>query len=107
MRSSMKWVMKRISEHSAKGKIFHYSHDIPGPATYYCSAALAQNPRRYDQVSGLTPEETAVLEKEYSSRWAQPKIMYITIVMCSACAAVQGMGASQLCVVLIILGQFC
>ena len=55
-------------------------------------ACLAQDPRGYHQVSGLTAEETDVLQNEYDNRWAQPKLMYIVIILCSLCAAVQGMG---------------
>ena len=56
-------------------------------------AALAQDPTKYKSVEGLTPEELAVLEKEFTHKWSQPKLMYIVIVLCSLCAAVQGMGS--------------
>lgn len=55
-------------------------------------ACLAQDAARYASVDGLTPQEMEVLEKEFSSRWSQPKILYVVIVLCSTCAAVQGMG---------------
>ena len=55
-------------------------------------AVLAQDPTKYTSVEGLTAEELAILEKEFTNRWSQPKLMYIVIILCSMCAAVQGMG---------------
>ena len=55
-------------------------------------AILAQNPDKFDRLKEFTsPEEMAVLEKEYTNRWSQPKLLYLVIVLCSTCAAVQGM----------------
>lgn len=55
-------------------------------------ACLAQDATKYSSVEGLTGLELDVLEKEFTSRWSQPRILYIVIVLCSTCAAVQGMG---------------
>jgi hypothetical protein len=55
-------------------------------------ACLAQDPQKYGQVAGLTGPELDVLEKEFSHRWSQPRLLYLVIVLCSTCAAVQGMG---------------
>ena len=55
-------------------------------------ACLAQDPNKYDQVPGIQPDELEVLQKEITHRWSQPKLMYLIIVLCSTCAAVQGMG---------------
>ena len=55
-------------------------------------AILAQAPEKYEKVQGLTDEEMATLHREFKNRWQQPKLMYLVIVLCSACAAVQGMG---------------
>lgn len=54
-------------------------------------ACLAQEPSKYDTVQGLHPDEMEVLRKEFSNRWSQPRLMYLVIVLCSTCAAVQGM----------------
>lgn len=54
-------------------------------------ACLAQDPQKYGQVAGLTGPELDVLEKEFSHRWSQPRLLYLVIVLCSTCAAVQGM----------------
>lgn len=55
-------------------------------------ACLAQDPSKHNNVEGLNPQEKEVLGKELSNRWSQPKLMYLVIVLCSVCAAVQGMG---------------
>lgn len=54
-------------------------------------AILAQDPNKYGSVEGLTPEEEQALEKEITHKWSQPKLLYLVIVLCSTCAAVQGM----------------
>lgn len=54
-------------------------------------AVLAQNPKEFENVEGLSPEELEVLRKEVSSRWSQPWLLYLVIILCSTCAAVQGM----------------
>jgi hypothetical protein len=37
-----------------------------------------------------------VLDKEYTNKWSQPFILYLVIVLCSTCAAVQGMASDML-----------
>lgn len=66
-------------------------------------AILAQAPEKYDRVQGFTDTELKVLGAEFSSRWSQPKQMYLVIVVAAVCAAVQGMGrsffiSSRLCI---------
>ncbi len=58
-------------------------------------AILAQDPARYEQCRGLEQDEVEILRKEFTNRWSQPKLMYVVIVLCSTCAAVQGMGMSS------------
>ena len=55
-------------------------------------ACLAQNPINYNSVHGLELDEIEVLKREFTNRWSQPKLLYLVIVLCSTCAAVQGMG---------------
>ena len=57
-------------------------------------AMLARDPEKIDHMRqyGLTDAEHEVLRKEFTSRWSQPKLLYLVIVLCSTCAAVQGMG---------------
>lgn len=55
-------------------------------------AILAQNPEGYAEVDGLSEEEQRICGEEVTKRWSQPKLLYLVIVLCSTCAAVQGMG---------------
>ena len=55
-------------------------------------AVLAQDPSKYYSVASLTEEEQMVLHTEQNHHWHQPLLLYIVIVVCSTCAAVQGMG---------------
>ncbi|MCJ1280731.1 hypothetical protein MMC26_000048 [Xylographa opegraphella] len=54
-------------------------------------ACLAEDPLNYGAVEGLEPSEIEVLKREFTNRWSQPKLLYLVIVLCSTCAAVQGM----------------
>ncbi|KAL9015177.1 MAG: hypothetical protein Q9173_000208 [Seirophora scorigena] len=54
-------------------------------------AVLAQDPSKYETVAGLTEEERKVLHQEDHHRWHQPAALYIVILVCSTCAAVQGL----------------
>lgn len=58
-------------------------------------AVLAQDPSKYDMIHGTTPQEIEILKKEFTNRWSQPWRMYLVIILCSVCAAVQGMGKSE------------
>ena len=68
--------------------------DAEDVRAFEIGACLAQDPARYDAIEGITGEELEVLKKEFTNRWSQPKLMYVVIVLCSTCAAVQGMGRS-------------
>ncbi|KAF8461334.1 MFS sugar transporter [Kalaharituber pfeilii] len=54
-------------------------------------ACLAQNPKGYDSVPGLTEEDEHYLSREYTHKWSHPGTLYFLVVMCSVAAAVQGM----------------
>ncbi len=71
----------------------HHIGDEEDIRAFRKGAVLAQDPRRFAQCQGLTGMEMDVLQKEFDNRWSQPKLMYIVIILCSTCAAVQGMGA--------------
>lgn len=55
-------------------------------------ACLAQDPQKFASIPGLSQQEIEVLENEITNRWSQPKLLYVVIILCSTCAAVQGMG---------------
>ncbi|MCJ1295293.1 hypothetical protein MMC34_006855 [Xylographa carneopallida] len=54
-------------------------------------ACLAQDPMNYTTIQGLDADEVEVLKREFTNRWSQPRLLYLVIVLCSTCAAVQGM----------------
>ncbi|PNS16895.1 hypothetical protein CAC42_4859 [Sphaceloma murrayae] len=78
----------------AMGRQYATDHALVDPddiRAFELGAVLAQNPKAYDTVDGLLPEEKEVLRKEVTKRWSQPPLLYLVIVLCSTCAAVQGM----------------
>lgn len=54
-------------------------------------AIIAGNMNKYDTVYGLTDREKLVLDRELTHKWSNPTMLYAVIVICSLCAAVQGM----------------
>ena len=72
----------------------HQMGDREDIRAFQKGAVLAQDPMKYKSVQGLRPDELVILEKEFTNKWSQPKLMYIVIILCSTCAAVQGMGMS-------------
>lgn len=57
-------------------------------------AVCAQDPLLFDTYSGLSDREREIMRDEFVKRWHQPTLIYLVIVLCSTCAAVQGMGES-------------
>lgn len=55
-------------------------------------AQVAKDPLNHAKVEGLTDEEKRIFQDEVDHKWRQPKLLYLVIVLCSTCAAVQGMG---------------
>lgn len=55
-------------------------------------AMVAKDPNMYREVEGLTEDELQVFSDELEHKWRQPKKLYLVILLCSLCAAVQGMG---------------
>ncbi|EAU81614.1 sugar transporter [Coprinopsis cinerea okayama7 len=53
-------------------------------------ALLAQNPADFESIPGMTEEEKEHIRRETTHRWSQSKALYMTIVICSLAAAVQG-----------------
>ncbi|KAK1772553.1 putative mfs sugar transporter protein [Phialemonium atrogriseum] len=54
-------------------------------------AMIAGNENRYDTIAELTEREREVLDREETHKWSNPSMLYWVIVICSLCAAVQGM----------------
>ncbi|KAI1260780.1 hypothetical protein F5Y18DRAFT_419923 [Xylariaceae sp. FL1019] len=79
---------------SQRGEEFCLQHGITGDddlRAFRLGAIIAGNMNKYDTVEGLTDREREVLDKEVTHRWSNPNMLYAVIVICSLCAAVQGM----------------
>ncbi|KAM7208462.1 Sugar transporter domain containing protein [Naviculisporaceae sp. PSN 640] len=54
-------------------------------------AMIASNDVDYNTIDDLTERERTVLEREVTHKWSNPPMLYWVVVICSLCAAVQGM----------------
>lgn len=76
--------MSQVEEFASKNEL----SDIT--AVLQRGALVAQNPREFESVPGLTEEERVALEREVTHKWSQPWTLYYTVILCSIGAAVQG-----------------
>lgn len=53
-------------------------------------ALVAQDPANFESVEGLEDYERDALRDEVVHKWRQPRAMYLTVILCSVGAAVQG-----------------
>lgn len=53
-------------------------------------ALVAQNPPAFEQIAELEDSEREALRNEVLHKWRQPKALYVTVILCSVGAAVQG-----------------
>ncbi|KAI1388728.1 uncharacterized protein F4822DRAFT_429344 [Hypoxylon trugodes] len=77
-----------------RGEEFCAKHGITGEddiRAFRLGAQIAGNLNKYDAVDGLTAREREVLDREITHKWSNPTMLYAVIVICSLCAAVQGM----------------
>lgn len=73
----------------------HFISDKDDVRAFRLGAILARDPTQHEKLRGLaTAEEMDVLAREMTHRWSQPWLLYLVIVLCSTCAAVQGMDES-------------
>ncbi|KAF7186188.1 Polyol transporter 5 [Pseudocercospora fuligena] len=66
----------------------HQLHDIE--PLLKKGALVAQNPAEFESVQGLDDSEREALRNEVVHKWRQPKSLYLTVILCSIGAAVQG-----------------
>ena len=59
-------------------------------AVFQRAAALLQGDTPIAQVPGITTEESRALQNEVERKWAQPKMLYFTVFICSLGAVLQG-----------------
>lgn len=70
----------------------HHIGDEEDIRAFRLGAVLAsKKPEEYAEVEGLTADEQAVLEREITHKWSHPRLLYLVMILCSVCAAVQGM----------------
>lgn len=77
------------------GEEYARKHQLGGEEdvrAFRLAAVIARDPVKFEAVDGLTKDELDVLREEITHKWRQPRLLYIVIVLCSTCAAVQGMG---------------
>lgn len=53
-------------------------------------ALVAQSPLRIDQIHELDDEDRRVLHEEITHKWKHPRVLYLTIILNSVAAAIQG-----------------
>ncbi|KAL5417013.1 hypothetical protein PMIN06_002925 [Paraphaeosphaeria minitans] len=82
--------LQKMGRAYAHGVALNETEDV---RAFEIGACLAREPTylRHATRLGVTDEELAVLEHELSHRWAQPRLLYLVVALCSTCAAVQGM----------------
>ncbi|KAI1471190.1 uncharacterized protein F4812DRAFT_467375 [Daldinia caldariorum] len=69
----------------------HGITDAEDIRAFRLGAMIAGNLNKYDTIDELTDREKGILDKEITHKWSNPKMLYAVIVICSLCAAVQGM----------------
>ena len=69
----------------------HGIEDAEDVRAFRLGAVIAGNLNKFDTVEGLTDREREVLDRELTHKWKNPRMLYAVIVICSLCAAVQGM----------------
>ncbi|KXN90282.1 Putative polyol transporter 1, partial [Leucoagaricus sp. SymC.cos] len=53
-------------------------------------ALIAQNASQFESIPELDEEDKAVIRRETTHKWSQPRDLYFTVILCSIAAAVQG-----------------
>jgi hypothetical protein len=53
-------------------------------------ALVAQSPHHIEQIPGLDDAERTALREEVTHRFKHPRVLYLTITLCSIAAAIQG-----------------
>ena len=69
----------------------HGIEDAEDVRAFRLGAVIAGNMNKFDAVDGLTDREREALDREITHKWKNPTMLYAVIVICSLCAAVQGM----------------
>jgi hypothetical protein len=84
--------LSHMGEEYCRGNLLGEEEDI---RAFRLGAQIAKEPAKFTDIEGMLEDEIRVLQEEHDHRWKQPKLLYLVIVLCSVCAAVQGMGMSS------------
>ena len=52
-------------------------------------ALVAQDPPAFESITELDEDDKIALRREITHKWSQPRLLYITVILCSIGAAVQ------------------
>jgi hypothetical protein len=77
-----------------RGEEFCQKHGITDAEdirAFRLGAMIAGNMNKFDSITDLTEEERGTLGREVTNPWQNPRMLYAVIIICSLCAAVQGM----------------
>ncbi|KAK9458851.1 uncharacterized protein V1516DRAFT_666507 [Lipomyces oligophaga] len=70
---------------------FAIKHNMADLANFFQRGALAaQNPDQFEHIPELLEEDRDILRNEIKHKWRQPKALYMTVIICSLAAAIQG-----------------
>lgn len=78
-------LMADVDEFCAKYSLMQYND------SFRKGALVAQNPHALASIQELNDDDRNHLEREHTHKWSQPRMLYYLVIMCSVCAAVQGM----------------
>ncbi|KIK68223.1 hypothetical protein GYMLUDRAFT_91786 [Collybiopsis luxurians FD-317 M1] len=75
-----------------QAQVFAETHDLKDLIVEFQKGALvAQDPSNFENLTQLDEQDKNLLRRELTHKWDQPKMLYYLVILCSACAAVQGM----------------
>jgi len=70
---------------------FAHEHDMKDILGHLQKGALlAQNPGKVESIKELDESDLEVIRREKTHKWSQPRDLYLTVIICSLAAAVQG-----------------
>ncbi|SPO03412.1 related to myo-inositol transport protein ITR1 [Cephalotrichum gorgonifer] len=84
-------VPEQLQEHADVFCAKHAISDEEDVRAFRLGAQMAGTEGAWESVPGLTDEERSVLKTEKESKWTNPRMLYLVVVICSLCATVQGM----------------
>ncbi|KIK67041.1 hypothetical protein GYMLUDRAFT_37077 [Collybiopsis luxurians FD-317 M1] len=78
-----------------EAKVFAEAHGLEDLVVEFQKGALvAQDPSNFENLTQLDEQDKSVFRRELTHKWDQPKMLYYLVILCSGCAAVQGMDES-------------